>query len=153
MKWTVLLAGLLLVAPPAFARDPAPLVTNGKRLAAARHQLKALERDSAPWLRVRPLLRTLVEEDPKNASRYFALSRRKCSHDKTTSPRREAMVISRVALDALRKQGAQAGDLLARLNAGEPVTQGAAPAEAPVLYALLAWVRREISEINGSLDG
>jgi hypothetical protein len=153
MKWILLCAGLLLLIPSAFSRDPDPLVTDGKRLTAALHKLNGLERNSAPLGRVGPILRTLVEEDSKNASRYFALSRRKCGFDKTTSSHQEAALLSRVALGSLREQQAQAGELLERVNAGEPVTLGDSPVEAPVLWAILAWVRREIAKIQGAVEG
>jgi hypothetical protein len=149
MKGMVWLAGLLLLAPSAFARDPDPLVTNPKRLAAARDTLQGLPRNSASWRRIRPLLQTLVEEDPKNASRYLALSRRKCDLDEATSPQREEALTADVALDTLRGVRAQVEALLAQLGGGgaEP------PVPESTLWTMLAWARRELGEIQGSRAG
>jgi hypothetical protein len=139
-----------LLATPVFARDADPLHTDAKRLAVALHQLKALDRNSAPWSRVKPLLLTLVEEDSKHASRYVVLARRKCSLDQTASKDLEVSTISSVALNALREQVITVLAQIDSLNSDRP--PGTEPPNAPLLWAMLAWARREIAEIQNSLD-
>jgi len=146
VKRVLFLAGMFLLVTPVFARDADPFHTDGKRLAVALRQLKALDRNSAPWSRVKPLLLTLVEEDSKHASRYVVLARRKCSLDQTTSKDVETSTISSTAVSSLREQ------VITVLQSFNNVPSGTEPPNAPLLWAMLAWARREIGEIQNSRD-
>lgn len=151
MKWILVCAGLLLLIPSAFSRDPHPLVTDGNRMLVALQKLKGLPHNSARVERIEPLLRVLVEEGYSRSSHYVGLSIRKCVFDETTSAHREAALLSHIALKSLREERALAADLLQRANAGESVTLGDAPVDPPALVAILADVRREMAEIQGAI--